>query len=281
MDRLWRSNSSVSSRTSCLLDIVNEEDHIVEDNDFLDFQKWNIPKVDTKTVYETSWTENRFYSVYKVRTVEQTFSISKTNEKCCLFSKRNIADFILKIFSYLHIGMIQVVVKPLTRKGINASILMCLRDARFKNFKDSILGMITASLYDGLVYFTYYPDITLALDDPNIVKSLTFNIASTGYHMDEGSKPFALIYRIYYILLGTQLNHGARINREPIGKTILIQCSTPDARVQVLKMIQWQDVKLPTEWMLEQETPLAKLTFDELDLTHIQQYLDGTIKISF
>ena len=46
-------------------------------------------------------------------------------------------------------------------------------------------------------------------------------------------------------------------------------------------MIQWQDVKLPTEWLLEQESPLAKLVFDELDLTHIQQYLDGTVKISF
>ena len=46
-------------------------------------------------------------------------------------------------------------------------------------------------------------------------------------------------------------------------------------------MIQWQDVKLPTEWLLEQETPLAKPAFDELDLTHIQQYLDVTVKISF
>ena len=35
--------------------------------------------------------------------------------------------------------MVQVAIKPLTRKGINASVLMCLRDARFKNFKDSIL----------------------------------------------------------------------------------------------------------------------------------------------
>ena len=61
--------------------------------------------------------------------------------------------------------MVQVAIKPLTRKGINASILMCLRDARFKNFKNSILGMITASLYDGPVYFTYYPNITLAFDD--------------------------------------------------------------------------------------------------------------------
>ena len=158
---------------------------------------------------------------------------------------------------------------------------MCLRDARFKNFKDSILGMITASTYDGPEYFNYYPDITLALDDPHIVKALTLNIASSGYHTEEGSKPFALIYRIYYRLLGTQLNPGAKINGEPFGQTMLIQCSTLDAKVQVPKMIQWQDVKLPTKWLLEQETPLAKPIFDELDLTHIQQYLDGTIKISF
>ena len=32
--------------------------------------------------------------------------------------------------------------------------------------------------------------------------------------------------------------------------------------------------------MLEQESPPAKPIFDELDLTHIQQYLDGTVKIS-
>ena len=32
---------------------------------------------------------------------------------------------------------------------------------------------------------------------------------------------------------------------------------------------------------MEQESPPAKPIFDELDLTHIQQYLDGTVKISF
>ena len=30
MDRLWRSNSSISSRTGCPLGIVNAEDHKVE-----------------------------------------------------------------------------------------------------------------------------------------------------------------------------------------------------------------------------------------------------------
>ena len=88
-------------------------------------------------------------------------------------------------------------------------------DLRF--LKIAFLVMITASMYDAQVYFNCYPDLTLALDDPNIVKALTLNIASSGYHMEEGSKPFALIYRIYYRLLGTQINPGAKIPREPSG----------------------------------------------------------------
>ena len=138
MDKLWRSNSSISSRTGCPPVIVNEEDHTVEEHEIPDFRKWNISKVDTKSVYKTSFVETTFYPIYKVRTVEQTFSISRVHEKCCLFSKRNIEQFIAKKISYLHIGMVQVAIKPLTRKGINASVLMCLRGARFKNFKDSI-----------------------------------------------------------------------------------------------------------------------------------------------
>ena len=45
MEILWRSNSSISSRTGCPPDIVNEEDHTVEENEFPDFQKWYNPKV--------------------------------------------------------------------------------------------------------------------------------------------------------------------------------------------------------------------------------------------
>ena len=96
MDKLWRSNSSISSRTGCPPVIVNEEDHTVEEHEILDFRKWNIPKIDTKTVYKTSFVETTFYPIYKVRTVEQTFSISRVHEKCCLFSKRNINELLQK-----------------------------------------------------------------------------------------------------------------------------------------------------------------------------------------
>ena len=56
-----------------------------------------------------------------------------------LVATATLVEFLAsKKFSYLHIGMVQVAIKPLTRKGINASVLMCLRDARFKHFKDKI-----------------------------------------------------------------------------------------------------------------------------------------------
>ena len=93
MDRLFRSSSSVSSRTSIPPDIINEDDNTVEETDLPDFQKWNIPKVEPKSIYRTSWTENTFCSQYRVRIVEQTYSISKNHEKCCRFSERNINDF--------------------------------------------------------------------------------------------------------------------------------------------------------------------------------------------
>ena len=77
MDRLWRFNSSVNSRPDCPPDIVNEEDHNVDDSEIPDFRKWTIPKIDTKNVYKISWAKNTFHFAYKVRTVEQIFSTVK------------------------------------------------------------------------------------------------------------------------------------------------------------------------------------------------------------
>ena len=51
--------------------------------------------------------------------------------------------------------------------------------------------------------------------------------------------------------------------------------------IQVPKMIQWQYISLPKEWLFEQESPPAKPVLDKLNLAHIHQYLDGIVKISF
>jgi hypothetical protein len=100
--------------------------------------------------------------------------------------------------NYIHIGLVQVSVKALTRKGINASILLCLRDARFTDFSYSVLGLIESSLYNGPIRFDCYPGFIVSLSDPHMLKALTLNIKTTGYKVLEGVQPLALIYRIYY-----------------------------------------------------------------------------------
>jgi hypothetical protein len=277
---MWKSTSSVSSRSSLPPDIVNSEQLSFESNDSFNFDKWNIPKISNKDIYSTSWLKSTWKSEYSVRTIEQTFAISGNNSTFQLFNKRFVNDSKNKEYKFLHVGSVQVAVKPLTRLGINASVLLCLRDARFVNFKTSILGMIQSSLFNGPVHFDVFPNLTLSLDDINILKALTLNVLTSGYDMEEGSRPLAIIYRIYYKLMKTNLDPQAVI-KSAGQSTLLIQSSTHDANIQIPKMIRWDDINLPNEWLLENVSKPPRVVNDSSSLDYIQQYLDGSVKISF
>ncbi|KAG7945450.1 hypothetical protein I3843_15G152200 [Carya illinoinensis] len=281
---MHRSNSTISSSSRIEPpDIMNEEDFTVEETDSsVNWNQWTIPRIQPSSIYQTSWFKFNlsFNSEFKVKTVEQTCEVSNVQEKYHLFTKKSIQEFLSKGYKLLHIGSVQIAVKPLTRLGINASILLCLRDARHNQFETSILGMIQSSLFNGPVYFDCFPDLPLALNDPNILKALTLNIATSGYDMVKGSKPLAVIYQIYYRVLKSTLNPKT-VLKSTGGKTLLIQSSTPDANVKVPTMIHWKDISLPNEWILNQEVPPAPILTAKPDIDYIQQYLDGTVKISF
>jgi hypothetical protein len=115
-----------------------------------------------------------------------------------LFNKIFIENSKAKGYKFLHIGSVQVAVKPLTRLGINASVLLCLRDARILNFRISILGMIQSSLYAGPIHFNVFPNLSLSLDDVNMLKALTLNVLTSGYDMEEGNRP---LLSLSYLLL--------------------------------------------------------------------------------
>jgi hypothetical protein len=145
---MWRSNSSVSSRSSLLPAVANIEHVSFENDNVFNFNKWNIPTLSPKDIYtDSSWLKSSIISEYSVKTVEQTFAISGNNSTFHLFNKRFVENSKAKGYKFLHIGFVQVAIKPLTRLGINASVLLCLRDARFLNFRTSILGMIQSSLF--------------------------------------------------------------------------------------------------------------------------------------
>ena len=73
-------------------------------------------------------------------------------------------------------------------------------------FNDSLLGTIESSLLNGPVHFDCFPNLTVALDDPHILKVLTLNIKTHGTLVLHGTKQLALIYRVYYKCMGTNMS---------------------------------------------------------------------------
>ena len=107
-----------------------------------------------------------------IRTEERDIQLTKAKDEIRLLSPSSIDKHKGKGFHYLHIGLVQVGVKPLNKEALNTSILAALRDMRFLNFEDSLLGTIESSLCRGPISFDYYPNFTVSLNDANLLKSL-------------------------------------------------------------------------------------------------------------
>ncbi|KAG5575496.1 hypothetical protein H5410_055630, partial [Solanum commersonii] len=82
----------------------------------------------------------------------------------------------VKVHINLYSVYVQVAVKPLFRKGLDIPVCVILRDGRFLNFDDSMLGVLQSNLADGPVYFNCYPNFSVDINDPNVMDSLTLNI---------------------------------------------------------------------------------------------------------
>ena len=274
--------ASTSSRSNLgsIPDIVNEEQKLdFQTDDNVDFGDWNIPRVSSKNIYKKKWSMTSFRSEHHVKTVEQAYALSKEHETCQLFSPEQIKSHRKDGHNYIHIGLVQIAVKPLTRRGLNTSILLCLRDARFTNFSDSILGMIESSLYNGPIHFDCFPDLTISLSEPHMLKALTLNIKTSGYQVLEGTQPLTLIYRVYYKVTGTNMNFQA-LTKSPRDHTLLIQTNKENANIKVPRTIRWSDISLPSDWCLINESKPVAIQNSLVNLDNIEQYFDGMVKIN-
>ena len=196
---------------------------------------------------------NLFTSDYVIRTEERNVQIKKADSKIELLSPTSIAKHKEKGFRYIHIGLVQVGVKPLNREGLNTSILATLRDKRFRNFKDSLLGTVESSLCKGPISFDCYPNFTVSLEDTNLLKSLVLDIQTHNYVMEDGSIPIALIFKVHYKAMMSAFKTKSRYHSKK-GETLLLQTDMTRSNVVIPQPIQWNQVTLPPEWILEGAT---------------------------
>ena len=104
----------------------------------------------------------------------QNIPIHSNREFLNLFSKSLILH--REEFNYLHVGLVQVAVKPLFKLGLDIPVHISLRDKRHEDFSNSLLGMIQSNSENELIYFNCYPNFALSLNDPHILSALMLDL---------------------------------------------------------------------------------------------------------
>ncbi|KAH9780820.1 protein kinase domain-containing protein [Citrus sinensis] len=120
------------------------------------------------------------------------------------------------------------------------------------------------------------PDFRGTLPTLNII------IKTHNYNMIEGFVPVALIFKISYkaMISAFSTQHKFQSKRD---ETLLLQTDLSKANTVIPKPIQWKDVNLPEEWILEGIAPPAvpKQLEPNTELQNVTQYSDGKVKLSF
>ena len=169
----FRSTSVSASSTSESSDsrrIIQSEEITIEDfTKHLD--DWKIPSISQSQIYKKS-KYDIFKTDFTIKTEERDIQLTKPFETIQLLTQKSLQKHLDRNYKYIHIGCVQVGIKPLTKEGLNTSILAVLRDARFTNFEDSLLSSIESSLCSGPVSFDCYPNLTVSLKDRNILQSM-------------------------------------------------------------------------------------------------------------
>nr|KAJ0204720.1 hypothetical protein LSAT_V11C500271560 [Lactuca sativa] len=122
-----------------------EEYEIPKNLDLLN--KWTIPSIHPKFIYELGTFEELGF-IQTVKTTEENLTMNEDDMTVQLITPQDINRY-KHIYNYLHIGLVQIAFKPLTLQGLPESFLAVLRDARNKNWKQSLMGIIESSLSHG------------------------------------------------------------------------------------------------------------------------------------
>lgn len=242
--------------------------------------RWTIPKIDIKTIYDYGWFD-RISSKQVIKTTEKSIALNSAEQTIRLLEKRDIEHY-KKHYHFMHIGMVQIAFKPLTLKGLPETFLAALRDGRNHNFRHSLIGTVESTVAYGPVYFNTQPNFQLSLSDVNILDALTLNVKFHGYDYAPGSELICLSYRIYYKLL-TSLSPKCKLIDSPSNQTVLIETNFSKSKVTTRRQIRWDEIDFPQTWILNAAIAPNKVTenLTRHEFSNITQNPDGKVFLQF
>ena len=252
-----------------IVTIENMEKHL---------HNWDIPKIWISSVYNQN--AFRFRSSYVIKTVEEVLPITGEVMEVPLVSNKFVEAYRHE-YKYLHLGLVQVAIKPLTREGLNNSVLTCIRDKRHLKFSDSLLGCIESTLNEGPIYFNCFPNFSVYLHDHNVTRSLMIDLKTHGFSMEEGTSNLALIFRVYCKVMNTispDVNLRSLI-RDKKGITTVFQTNLEKSKLAIPRSIPWNEITFLETWTLDKAS--APTPNQNTQLNQIVELEDGAVIIEF
>jgi len=128
------------------------------------YANWTLPRVEIDTIYKIGTFD--FIKAYSCKTHEEVISLQNGLQTVDMIKQYSIDSHLKAKYRFMHIGLFQVAIKPLLKKGINAAIYMALRDKRLKKYKSSLLVVIQTNICKGPIFFNCYPDFMVDLTCP-------------------------------------------------------------------------------------------------------------------
>ncbi|XP_054782159.1 uncharacterized protein LOC129301285 [Prosopis cineraria] len=170
--------------------------HLAEDSDN------NFDVITRDQIYkETMLSRLNFLSNYKTKSVLKSFPLENKQHDVYLLTRDDIRRH-KKKYDFLHIGLVQVFVSPLHHRGCDQRVLVCLRDAKYPNFKDSIFAAFEMiSLKKGFSNFNWFPNFSSSFSDLSKSNGLVITVEPHGLSFIEGSHTLAIEYRMCYKLM--------------------------------------------------------------------------------
>ncbi|KAK9032916.1 hypothetical protein V6N11_017958 [Hibiscus sabdariffa] len=127
-------------------------------------------------------------------------------------------------YSHIHFGAIRLALNYYGAEGKPVVARIALLDTRYLKYQDACIGTVEATMNNGLVMVTLFPNFTMALEDPNLMDALKVQIHIVGAQQVESSIIATLHYQIVYRVQ----DHAFRLGRCGSNDSLLITVNTQE-----------------------------------------------------
>ncbi|KAK3222441.1 hypothetical protein Dsin_009466 [Dipteronia sinensis] len=128
-----------------------------------DLDNWQLPNIQQNSIYKKKNILD-FKTLLGQKTKEINVKFQNNTFSTNLLNKNSLNHYDKIGYNDMHIGSVQVGIKPLSKIDLNNSLLVVFRDKMIIDYKESILGMVETTLTYGPIHCQCYMNFTVALN---------------------------------------------------------------------------------------------------------------------